>query len=66
MSPTTEGGGWGEQIGFDVDPVSVGIAKYLYSYLLNQWVDFEQTCIDTLLRVCLLFFLGGGGGDGRI
>ena len=36
-------------IAFGVDPVDIHIASCLHSYLLNQWVDFDQTCIDTLL-----------------
>ena len=42
----TEGGG---HIGFGANPVDVHIlvASFTYS-LLNQWVDFDQTCIDTL------------------
>ena len=43
-------------IGFGVDPVCV--ATFHCCYLLNQCVNFDQTCIDTLL------LLGGGGGGG--
>ena len=37
-------------IAFSADPVGVGVrlAHCLHS-LLNQWVDFDQTCTDTLL-----------------
>ena len=47
MSPTNEG----EEghIAFGEDPVDVRVASCLRSYLLNQWVDFHQTVIDTLL-----------------
>ena len=47
MSPTNEG----EEghIAFGEDPVDVRVASYLRSYHLNQWVDFHQTVIDTLL-----------------
>ena len=34
-------------IAFGEDPVD--IAHCLLSYLLNQWVDFDQICTDTLL-----------------
>ena len=46
--PSTEVGG---HIAFGVDPVGVGHLRSFLSafYLLNQWVDFDQTCTDTLL-----------------
>ena len=46
MSPQPKGRG---DIAFGADPVGVGVASWLHFYLLNQWVDFDQTCIDTLL-----------------
>ena len=52
MSPHSKVG----DIGFGVDPVRV--ATFQCCYLLNQWVNFDQTCIDTLL-------LGGGGRGGE-
>ena len=55
MSPQLKGGG---HTGFGVDPVGVGGLCSFFSghYLLNQWVVFDQTCIDTL-------FEGGGRVD---
>ena len=40
--PPTEGEGG--RIAFGADPVGVRVAHCLHSYLLNQWVDFDQTC----------------------
>ena len=41
----------GVDIVFGVDPVSLASASPFISmcYLLNQLMDFDQTCIDTLL-----------------
>ena len=36
-------------IAFGVDPVGVRVSC-LHSYHLNQWVDFDQTSIETLLE----------------
>ena len=45
--PNLEGGGY---IVFGADPVGVGVCFFIFvHYLLNQLMDFEQTCIDTLL-----------------
>ena len=46
MSPTEWEGG---HIAFGADPVGVGVAFCLHSCLLNQYVDFDQTCTDTSL-----------------
>ena len=45
MSPQLKGRGG--HIAFGAEPV--GISHCLHSYLLNQWVGFDQTCTDTLL-----------------
>ena len=45
MSPNLEGGGY---IVFGVDPVGVHFFTPVH-YFLNQLMDFDQTCIDTLL-----------------
>ena len=42
---------------FGADPSGVSVASFLH-YLLNQLMDFDQTCIDTLLgrwKNCLDF-----------
>ena len=49
--PNPEGGGY---VVFGATPVGVGFGvgiRFFVSvhYLLNQWMDFDQTCIDTLL-----------------
>ena len=36
-------------VAFGADPVGIHVTSCLQSYLLNQWVDFDQTCTDTLL-----------------
>ena len=42
-----EGGGY---IVFGADPVGVGVRFFIsMHYLLNQLMDFDPTCIDTLL-----------------
>ena len=47
MSPDPEGGVY---IGFCADPVTVGIHFFIsMHYHLNQSMDFNQTCIVTLL-----------------
>ena len=38
----------GRHIVFGADPVGVGLASFT-RYLLNRWMDFDQTCTDTLL-----------------
>ena len=38
----------GVHIAFGADPICVSVASFLHS-ILNQWVDFDQTSIDTLL-----------------
>ena len=47
MSPTMVGGGGGGRGGGDIvfsaDPVGVGVATCLHSYLLIEWTDFSQT-----------------------
>ena len=50
FSPPNRRGG--EKYCFGVDPVGVGVlvVHCLHSYLLNQLVEFDQTCTDTLLR----------------
>ena len=43
--------GWGIY-SFGADPISVGIGVCFFisvHYLLNQLMDFDQTCIDKLL-----------------
>ena len=47
MSPQTEGEG-GRHIAFGAFPISIRVASCLHS-ILNHWVDFGQTCTDTLL-----------------
>ena len=43
MSPNPEGGGY---INFGADPVRVGVHFFVsVHYLLNQLMDFDQTCI---------------------
>ena len=49
-APYREGGGG--YIVFGADPVCIGVDfRFLVSvhYLLNQSMDFDQTCTDTLL-----------------
>ena len=41
-------GGWG-YIVFGADPVGVGVSFFIsVHYLLNQLLDFNQTCLGTL------------------
>ena len=45
--PHRRGGG---HIVFGADPVGVSIGTFLFArYLMNQWVDFNQTCMDVTL-----------------
>ena len=47
--PNPEGGGY-NNIVFGVDPVGVDVGSFIsVHFLLNQLMDFDQTCIETLL-----------------
>ena len=37
------------KVAFGAYPVGIRVTSRLHSYLLNQWMDFDRTCTDTLL-----------------
>ena len=43
-------GGWGIYIVFGTDLVGVSFFISMH-YLLNQLMDFDQTCVDSLLGI---------------
>ena len=57
--PPTPSRGEGENVSFSVDPVGVGVHVGIGvpllepRYLLNQLVEFHQTCMDILLEQAL-------------